>query len=188
MTKLSEIRTGVIGVGSMGQNHARVYNEISHLIGTYDLDTTQNSKISSRLGVKAFKHLDEFFSEVDAITIAVPTIYHKEIALMALERGVHVLVEKPLTNTIADSVELVEAFDKSSIKLAVGHIERHNGVVKLTKEKLESGLWGDLISITARRFSNYPNRISDVGVILDLSIHDIDVLNYLIPSKYVYIF
>ena len=178
----TDIKTGVIGVGSMGQNHARIYNNISNLVGVFDLEIDQRNLVADRFGVKSFDSLESLLKEVEAVTIAVPTVFHRDVALKALEMGTHVIIEKPMSDSVESSKEILQAFAETPFKLAVGHIERHNNVVKLAKEKLDSGIWGKLISITARRFSNYPVRISDVGVIFDLSIHDIDVLNYLVSS------
>ena len=123
------IKTGVIGVGSMGQNHARVYNEISNLVGVADTDESQARKIADRLGVKYYKNYEEMLKEVDAVTIAVPTIYHREVAKICSESRVHIMLEKPISNNIQDSKEIVNNAEDAGIKLAIGHIETQSSSI-----------------------------------------------------------
>ena len=175
-----DIRTGVIGVGSMGQNHARIYNEVSNLIAVADPNEVQGREVAERFGVVWYSDYRDMLEEVDAVTVSVPTVFHREVAECLAESGIHLLVEKPLAGTISDAQAIVDAAGKAEITLAVGHIERHNEVVKYSKEHIERGDWGDVLSITARRFSSFPERISDVGVLYDLTIHDVDVISYLI--------
>jgi len=179
----SNLRTGVIGAGVMGQNHVRIYKDISNLVGVFDADIQIADKISKKFEIKAYRTQEELLKDVNAVSVVVPTIFHKEVGLKCVKNKVHALIEKPLAPNLDDSKEIVEAFKKSNLKLAVGHIERHNNVVKLLKNGLESGKWGKIVSITARRFSSYPHRVKDVGVIFDLSIHDIDVICYLLNNN-----
>ena len=177
-----DIRTGVIGVGSMGQNHARILNDISNLIGVADTNEEQGKRVAGNLGVKWYKDYNTMLEDVDAVSIVVPTNMHRLIADDVIDKGLHLLVEKPLSRTVKDAQAITEHAKEKNIVLSVGHIERFNPVVQYVKKALSEKKWGDLISISARRVSPYPARISDVGVIFDLSIHDLDILCYLCDS------
>jgi UDP-N-acetylglucosamine 3-dehydrogenase len=179
------MKVGVIGVGSMGQNHARVYSEVADLVGVSDVSEEAVKNVSSRLNTKGFTDYKELLSsdDVEAVSIATPTNTHHPIGLDAINAGKHVLMEKPFTSTIEQGKELIAAAKEQGVTLAVGQIERHNPVVRFVKEALASGSFGDLISLTSRRVSSFPARIRDVGVILDLGIHDIDVMRYLVGTK-----
>ncbi len=182
---MSMLNVGVIGVGSMGQNHARVFSEIANLIGVSDSNPEAASKISKRFKTKDFTDYNELLAldELKAISIATPTEMHYDVAMAAINAGKHVLIEKPFTTTIEQGKKLVQAAAEQNVTLAVGHIERHNPVVRFTKDMLLNKKFGDLISISSRRVSSFPARIKDIGVIFDLGIHDIDVLRYLVGSK-----
>ena len=167
----------------MGQNHARIYSEISNLIGVADRNEEQGRRVADRFGVKWFKDFKDLLQYVDAVSIAVPTSLHLEVTKEALRSGVHSLVEKPLSDNIKDAEEIVSLADGTDLTLAVGHVERHNPVVNYAKKAIEEGIWGDIITLTSKRVSNFPARITDVGVLFDLCIHDIDISNYLSNSK-----
>jgi len=179
----NDIKTGVIGVGSMGQNHARIYKEISNLVAVADPDEQQGRKVAKRLGVKWYKNYYDMLDEVDAVTIAVPTVMHREVAETVISFGVNLLVEKPLAENVADADEIISAAIVADVTLAVGHVERHNPVVAYAKRSIENREWGEMITMSSKRLSNYPKRIRDVGVILDLAVHDIDVMCYLIDCE-----
>ncbi len=182
------MKIGIIGVGSMGKNHARVNSEMGILAGIADSDEATARSLAERFGVEYFSDYRDMFASVDAITVATPTGTHFKIAMDAILAGKHVLVEKPICPSLEDSEKLVKAAEDAGIVLAVGQIERHNPVVKFARESIEQGRFGDIVSISARRVSTFPGRISDVGVLLDLGIHDIDVIRYLAqsPVKSVY--
>ena len=180
---MKNIRTGVIGTGSMGQNHARIYSEISNLVGVADLDEIQGKDVANRFGVKWHKNFEDLLVDVDAVSIAVPTSLHLHIAERALQSGVHVLVEKPLSNDVEEASKIVKLAAQTDLTLAVGHVERHNPVVNYAKKAIDGGKWGEIITLTSKRVSNFPERITDVGVLFDLCIHDIDISNYLSNSK-----
>ena len=128
--KYKNLKTGVIGVGSMGQNHARVYNEISNLVAVSDLNFEHGKEISERFDTNFFEDYRDMFPEVDAISVAVPTSLHLDVACSALQAGVHVLVEKPLAASIEESKNIIRTAKKFERVLSVGHIERHNPVVQ----------------------------------------------------------
>lgn len=178
-------KVGVIGVGSMGGNHARVYSEMADLVAVCDYDEEKAKAVASRFGCDAYTDVDKFINEtgVEAITVATPTIYHKEPVIKALEAGIDVLVEKPIADTYENGMALIKAAEKNGRILSVGMIERHNPIVNFTKEILEKNAIGRPVNIATRRVSNYPARIKDVGVITDLGVHDIDVIRYLAESE-----
>ena len=182
MNNFSNIRTGVIGVGSMGQNHARIYNEISRLVAVADSDEEQGRKVADYFGVKWYSDYRDMLDQVDAVTIAVPTFIHKKVAEIVAEARVHMLVEKPLAINCAEAEEIVRVSKEAGVTLAVGHIERYNPVVSYAKEAIRRGEWGDIITLFSKRVSSFPDRIHDVGVLFDLSIHDIDISHYLADS------
>ena len=175
------LKVGVIGLGSMGKNHARVCSEIENieLVGVSDIDKDAANVIAERFNIKNFVDYHELIPMIDAAIVATPTAYHHEIAIDLLNNGKHVLVEKPICESTAKAYELVKNAENNNLVLAVGHIERHNPVVKFVKDSLDGGKFGELISLTSKRVSNFPGRISDVGVMMDLGIHDIDIMCYL---------
>ena len=173
-----EIRTGVIGIGSMGKNHARIYSRISNLVGVADKDEINGKKVASEFSTQWYSDYRDLISSVDAVSIAVPTKFHSEIATYVANSGVNLLVEKPLAHSLSESKKIISASAKKNVVLGVGHIERHNPVVKYTKKEMIDKDFGIPLSIFSKRLSPYPVRISDVGVILDLSVHDIDIMNY----------
>jgi len=183
------MKVGVIGTGSMGQNHVRVLSEISTLVGVCDTNTEVGERIASKFKTKFFRSVDDLLSSgIEAVSIVTPTTAHYETAKKAIESGVNVLLEKPATGISSKLRELSEMAKRNDITFAVGFIERHNPVVNFAMKNLISGAFGSLISAHARRVSSFPSRIKDVGVIMDLGVHDIDVLKYLsgAPARSVY--
>lgn len=176
---------GVIGIGAMGQNHARIYSETANLIGVADVDQQKAMTTAKRTNTKWFSNYEELLSipELEAVSIATPTVTHFEVAKKAIERGKHVLIEKPICSSIEEAKKLIELAEDMGVVLSVGHIERHNPVVLFTKDMLSKNQFGELISISSRRVSSFPARIKDVGVILDLGIHDIDVQRYMVGGE-----
>ena len=175
------LHMGVIGLGSMGKNHARVCSEINtiQLTGVSDIDPITVKAIADRFHTKSFTTHKEMIKDIDAAIIATPTITHYKIAMDLLNEGKHVLVEKPICESVKKADELVKKAEKEGLILAVGHIERHNPAVRFAKESMNIKKLGELISIASKRVSNFPGRIRDVGVIFDFGIHDIDVMRYL---------
>ncbi len=182
------IRTGIIGVGSMGKNHARVNSEMGVLAGIADSDEATARPLAEKFGVEYFSDYKDMFASVDAITVATPTMTHFQIAMDAIQAGKHVLVEKPICPTIEEAEKMVKAAEDAGVILAVGQIERHNPVVKFARDSIAQGKFGDVVSIAARRVSTFPGRISDVGVLLDLGIHDVDVIRYLAQSPVISVY
>jgi UDP-N-acetylglucosamine 3-dehydrogenase len=179
MKKFENIRTGVIGVGSMGQNHARIYNEISNLVAVSDTNEEQGREVAERFGVAWYGDYPDMLDVVDAVTVAVPTSLHLEVANVVSAAGVHMLIEKPLAGNVTDAKAIVAAAEVTGVTLAVGHVERFNSIIAKAKTSIDNGDWGKILTLSAKRFSNYPSRVHDVGVLFDLTIHDVDVISYL---------
>ncbi|MFO8108935.1 MAG: UDP-N-acetylglucosamine 3-dehydrogenase [Thermoplasmata archaeon] len=183
------MKVGVVGVGMMGQHHARVYSELSdlheiELIGVVDTDIGQAKNIAKKYNTKAYESYKKFVeNDLDAVSIAVPTSLHKEIALEFIDKGVNVLIEKPIADSIENAEEIIQAAKKNDVVVSVGHIERYNPAVLKLKEVIEDGVLGDVISISAKRVGPMAIRIRDVGIIIDLAVHDIDVISYLLDGK-----
>jgi len=175
------LKIGVIGTGSMGKNHARVCSELENveLVGIADKNIDTAKKIAERFDVQSFVDYKELINIVDAVIVATPTITHHDISMDLLNNGKHVLVEKPVCNNVENAEALSRKAEEAGLVLAVGHIERHNPVVKFVKESMDNKKFGELITITSKRVSNFPGRIKDVGVIFDFGVHDIDVMRYL---------
>ncbi|MCK4614644.1 MAG: Gfo/Idh/MocA family oxidoreductase [Thermoplasmata archaeon] len=180
----------MIGIGAMGKNHVRVYSELDNvkLIGVSDKDKVGGKAIATKFGCRFYENHLELLKQVDAVTIAVPTAKHYEIGRDAVDSGVNVLMEKPLAGTSGEAEKIAGMADEVGVTLAVGHIERHNPVVRHTKQMLEKGEFGKIINLSSRRVSNYPPRIRDVGVIMDLAVHDIDVSRYLAGDEVTEVF
>ena len=172
------------GVGSMGWNHARVCSELGILAGICDQNPELLDSVSDRFQVPGFSEMKLAFEELspDGVIVATPTSSHYRLTKDALEMGAHVLVEKPIVSEIEQGEELITIAESNDLTLAVGHIERHNPVIKRAKLHLESGDWGELITLNARRVSPFTGRINDVGAVLDTGIHDIDNLLFLVDS------
>ena len=175
------LKVGVIGVGSMGKNHARVCSEIEDikLIGVSDIDKEVSKNIANRLRTKSYSDYKDLISEIDAAIVATPTVTHYDIAMDLLNHGKHVLIEKPICEDIDQASLLLNKVEDQGLVLAVGHIERHNPAVRFVKDNLDAKKFGELITIISKRVSNFPGRIKDVGVIFDFGVHDIDVMRYL---------
>jgi len=177
------MKVGIVGVGSMGQNHVRVLSEISEVVGVCDVNRDAGEKIAAKFKTKFFPDIDHLISSgVEAISIVTPTSAHFETAKTAIKAGVHTLLEKPATGSSAKLLELSKLAESKKVTFAVGFIERHNPVVSFAMKNLKAGNFGSLISLHARRVSSFPLRIKDVGVIMDLGVHDIDVIKYLVGS------
>jgi predicted dehydrogenase len=177
---MSKLRVGVVGVGHIGSNHARIYSEIApaaDFIAIYDVDITRANSIARKYGGRAVNSLDEFTGMVDAASVATPTPSHHEIARRLLERGKHLLVEKPIAENPQHAAELAELAARNRLILQVGHVERFNPVLSALEARLRHPRF-----IEAHRLSPYPNRGTDIGVVLDLMIHDLEIILHLVRS------
>lgn len=179
------MKVGVIGVGEMGQNHVRVYHELgAEIVGIADLNEERVTKIASQYETRAFTNYRELLGQgLDAVTVAVPTSKHKEVALAAISNGVNILVEKPIADSVAHGKEIIAAAERAGLKLMVGHVERFNPVVGKLKDIIEQGTLGKVLLLSTRRVGPFAARISDAGIITDLATHDIDIARYIIAKE-----
>ena len=177
---MSVIRTAIIGAGKMGSIHAKVYNKLDNcqLVAVVDSDIAKAKKLADEYGCEAFTDCKDLIGKVDAVTISAPTIYHHKIATTMIENNIPVMIEKPLAATVEEGREIVNLAKKNNIVVAVGHSERCNPVSQAMKR-----LDIDAKFIEANRVSPYPFRSTDIGVVLDVMIHDIDIILSLANSK-----
>ena len=176
---MNPIKVGVIGVGHLGSIHAKIYKESRHcqLIGVCDTNPDNLKRVSSSLRVTGYADHNELFGKVDAVSIAVPTVLHHKITTDFLKAGIHVLVEKPFTLTIEEADDLIKLADENKLILQVGHIERFNSAFAATLKIIKLPRF-----IECHRLSAFPNRSLDVGAVLDIMIHDIDIVLGLVNS------
>lgn len=174
------LRVAVIGVGHMGKHHARIYSELPgcELVAIVDRDRSRAEKMVSLYGGQAFERICDFTEELDAVTVAVPTVYHTEVAIPLIERGLAVLIEKPIAPDITSAGQLLDASRKHNGLIQVGHSERFNPVVQAM---LRMGVTPKFIE--THRISPFTFRSADIGVVFDMMIHDIDIVLHLVKSR-----
>ncbi|MGB9668092.1 MAG: Gfo/Idh/MocA family oxidoreductase [Thermosulfidibacteraceae bacterium] len=180
MRERRKVRAGVIGVGRMGEYHCGAYTEIPYvdLVAVSDTNERRLKEICSRYDVKGYVNYMDMLDEVDVVSIAVPTALHHEIAKNCIEKGVHVLVEKPLTYTMEEAIELFRLAEEKNVVLHVGHVERFNGAVQELMKIVNNPLL-----IEVRRLGPFSPRVASDSVVLDLMIHDIDIVLRLARSE-----
>jgi predicted dehydrogenase len=179
------LRIGVVGVGVMGSNHARVFAGLpgTELVAVADPDQKQADFVARTLGCTAVSDVEQLLAlDVDAVTIAAPTHLHHDIALACIERGIHVMVEKPIASTVEEGRNIIAAADRVGVTLMVGHVERFNPAVEAVKEAIRGE---DILSIAITRVGPFPPRMSNVGVVIDLAVHDIDLIRWFTDSDIV---
>jgi predicted dehydrogenase len=176
---MKTLRVGVAGVGHIGSNHARIYAELPAVEFTaiYDVDQGRAKSIAKKYGVTAAQSPEEFAGLIDAASVATPTSSHYQVAHPLLEMGKHLLIEKPITETTADASALADLAARNRLILQVGHVERFNPVLGALEERLTHPRF-----IEAHRLSPYPERSTDIGVVLDLMIHDLEIILHLVRS------
>src|SRR6202040_3674944 len=175
----------VIGAGVMGTNHARVLAGLpdTTLVGVVDPLPAHRTRATELTGCRTFESLDKLLAEgVDAVTIAAPTHLHHEIALACIARGVHILVEKPIATSVEEGRDIVTAAHRAGVTLMVGHVERFNPAVATIKQAISGE---DILSIAITRVGPFPPRMSNVGVVIDLAVHDIDLIRWFTDSEIV---
>ncbi|MFN3603549.1 MAG: Gfo/Idh/MocA family oxidoreductase [Leptonema sp. (in: bacteria)] len=176
---MNKIKVGIIGIGHMGQYHLNVAISIPklELVGVYDNDKNRLNEISQKFMIKPYENMEDLINDSEALIIAVPTKYHYEIGKKCLEAGKHILLEKPMTETVEQAKDLVELANQKGLILQVGHVERFNGAILEIKKIIDKPFF-----IETKRLSPFNPRIKDVGVVLDLMIHDLDIILNLIDS------
>lgn len=179
---MNPIRVGVIGLGRMGQQHCRVYSTLrrAQLSGVHDVNAELGRSIAQRLEAPFFSRVEDLLKEVDAVSLVTPTPSHYDLAMMCLEHGVHLLVEKPITETLEQAEALTRAAEESGLVVQVGHIERFNPAYIEMKNVLEDLT---VLAVNFRRLSAYAGSNTDVNVVLDLMIHDLDLVLELIGEE-----
>jgi len=189
---MAKIGVAVIGSGSWGKNHARVYNQLTNASLEAVVDAREDiaRNVAKQYGVKWYTDLEKAFTNtnIEAVSICTPTVTHYDLAKQAIELGKHVLVEKPMTNTVDEAKDLIRLSKINGTKLTVGFVERFNSAIKEALKRTSDGEIGDVILAHTRRLSRRPSRIGDVGVIKDLAIHDIDIINQLFKDDVTVVF
>ena len=173
-------RIGVVGAGSLGFHHVRLLRDVpgARLEGFHEVRQERAAQVESELGVKAFASLDELLSRVDAVTVVVPTPSHHAVAHRALERGVHVLIEKPIASTLAEADDLLEVARAKGALVQTGHVERFNRAIRAALPHIDAPRF-----VESDRLAPFNPRGSDVAVVLDLMIHDIDLVRTLVGGR-----
>ena len=187
---MNKLRAGLIGMGSMGKNHARILSNLEGVdfVGAVD-NLLQKSLNQPPSPVEIYSSIDELIKKrIDYCVIAVPTANHAEVAIKLLEFGVHCLIEKPITLDISDAYLIKQIADKESLIVGVGHIERYNPAIAELKKRIEIGEIGEIYEMSFKRQGPFPTRIKDVGVVKDLATHDIDTTLWLTGSKFQNVF
>ncbi|HVT61870.1 MAG TPA: Gfo/Idh/MocA family oxidoreductase, partial [Legionellaceae bacterium] len=176
---MSNINCAVIGVGYLGRFHAQKYHilEEAHLLGVCDHNSDNAQRVAQELGVQAFTHYQDLFGQVQAVSIAASTKAHYAIAKDCLNHGIHVLLEKPMTETLQEANELITLAQQRGLKLQIGHMERFNPARLALADHLDRPVF-----IDARRMAPFTPRGADVNVVLDLMIHDIDLIQTIVNS------
>jgi UDP-N-acetylglucosamine 3-dehydrogenase len=178
------LRAGLVGLGVMGSNHARVLANVAGVdfVGVYDPAPNVPDRIHDR---PVLHDLDDFIGlGLDYAVVAAPTVFHLELATRLAEAGIHALIEKPVASTAEDSRTLRDLFDAKGLIGGVGHIERYNPALQAARQRIEAGLLGEIYQIVTRRQGPFPGRIADVGVIKDLASHDIDLTAWVAQQEY----
>lgn len=176
---MRKIQAGVAGAGAMGRNHARVYSllERAQLAAVYDADPARAEAVAAEFGARAVGSLEELAGICEAVSVAVPTVAHREVGCRLMEHGAHVLMEKPIAPSVEDAQALVQTAQRLGRVLQIGHIERFNPVMRELEKKLSRPRF-----IEAHRLSPFPNRSMDIGVVLDVMIHDLEIILHLVKS------
>ncbi|MCK5652973.1 MAG: Gfo/Idh/MocA family oxidoreductase [Gemmatimonadetes bacterium] len=175
-----DLRIGVVGVGSLGFHHARILRDLPETDAPliFDVDTARTEFVSAELGLTPSDSLDHLFDWADALVVAVPTTEHEAIATAALEQGVHVLIEKPMAPSLDAADRILEAAKNNDGLVQIGHSERFNSAILAAEEHLDSPLF-----IESHRLAPFVPRSTDVAVVLDLMIHDVDLVQSLVGSN-----
>jgi len=186
------LRAAVIGVGAMGQHHARVYDQITsaELVGVADLNADACGRIARLYHTTAYTDYLSLLREAQpqVVTVSVPTEFHHRVALDALEAGCHILIEKPIAATVEQATDLIDRAASLDRKLMVGHIVRFDPAVQALKERLAAGQLGRVFQVRCRRLGPFPSRVRDVGVVIDLATHDLDLIRHLTGVEAVRVF
>jgi UDP-N-acetylglucosamine 3-dehydrogenase len=181
------LNVAVIGCGAMGKNHVRVYSEIqnTNLVAVADPNQENVDLMAKKFNINKYLDYKEMIKneKIDIVSIVAPTIFHKEISLYCMENKINVLLEKPITDKVQNGLDVITAAKKNNVKLMIGHIERFNPAIIELKKRLDAKELGKVFKIDVNRVGPFPARIRDVGVVIDLAVHDIDIMRYLLGSE-----
>lgn len=182
---MKKLKVAVVGTGAMGKSHARIYSDMDkiELVAICDKDKKTANDMAKKYNTKPFTDYKEINQNLDAVSVCVPTKLHKDLALFFINKGINVIIEKPIASNIDEANKIIEVAKKNNVKLMAGHVERFNPVITEIKKRLDNNELGKIYSITTNRFSPFPHRVIDVGVTIDLAIHDIDIVMYLNKAK-----
>jgi len=174
------LKIGVLGVGHLGEIHLNCIKEIDgyELVGFYDPDKEKSEEISKKFGVRSFNSSDEMIDSVTVVDIVTPTIYHFDEAVNAIKKGRHIFIEKPVSSTVEQAEELIELSMEAGVKVQIGHVERFNPAFLAVKDELKNPMF-----IESHRLAQFNPRGTDVPVVLDLMIHDIDIVLHVVNSE-----
>nr|WP_288933493.1 Gfo/Idh/MocA family oxidoreductase [uncultured Allomuricauda sp.] len=174
------LKVGVLGAGHLGKIHLRLLNQSDkyELVGFYDPDEINAKKVAAEFGYSYFENINNLIDAVDVVDIVTPTLSHFDCAKKAIEKGRHIFIEKPITNTLEEAEELLQLSEKHNVKGQVGHVERFNPAFLAVKDKIENPMF-----IETHRLAEFNPRGTDVPVVLDLMIHDIDAILSVVPSE-----
>lgn len=182
----NKVRVAVIGAGNMGRNHLRNFFLLpeADLVALADINPETQS-MADEYKAKYYTDYKQMIDEMkpDAVSVVVPTSFHAEVATYAMERGIHCLLEKPITSTVEEADELIALAKKHNVVFTVGHIEHYNPVIKKLKELLDAGKVGKITSIVCKRVGGFPAVEPKTDVIIDLAVHDIDIISYLLGKQ-----
>lgn len=183
---MQRTKIGVIGLGNMGRHHVRHFSNIesARLEWVCDANSERAQHYATAHDCKAYTSLDEALAHpVDAVTIAAPTSLHFTLGTKVLSRGIHLLLEKPLCETLEEGHALLALAAQKNLVLSVGHIERFNPVIVALKALIDEGKLGRIVSLSSQRMSTFPPQIKDANVVLDLAVHDLDIFSYLTGQR-----
>ena len=187
---MEKLNAAVIGVGNMGKFHAKTYFEMDsvNLVSISDLNCELGENISNKYSCNFYKDYKEMIEKesIDLVSIVCPTIYHKDVAIYCIDKKINTLIEKPIADTLENAKIIMDRADKADVKVTVGHIERFNPAILKLKEIIDAGRIGEISSIIARRVGVCPPQIKDANVLIDLAVHDIDIISHILnelPKK-----
>ena len=185
MTK--KLKVGVIGVGALGQHHTRVYSQLENteLVGVFDINPARAEEIAKAHNTKAFSNLDELISNIQAVSVVVPTDKHLDMFMKLVDKGIHMLMEKPIAASTAEAEQMVKLAEKKGLILQVGHIERFNPIMEYLEKNITKPQFIEVIRLASYPppRPNAPPRGTEVSVVLDLMIHDIEIILHLVRSE-----
>lgn len=186
------IKVAVIGVGSMGVNHARVYWELpeADLVGVADFDVERAQSVANKYNTKSYSDYRHLLDQAkpEAVTLAVPTVNHYQLAMEIIERGIPLLIEKPIAFSLEEAQLIIKAAKEKNVKLMIGHIERFNPAIIALKDVIAKEELGRIFQMDAHRQGPFPARIGDVGVVIDLAVHDLDIMRFVSQHEIVRVY